>query len=191
MPSPRRSTRGALPTSATHQSSISSNSSVSSNNRNTRSAIKHTGSPLSEDGGDAGEEVPQTRSSRRAKTIEHDTARDEADNTEAVEGGDITRCVCGFQDYPGPPLTEDTKARADISEETGGLFISCDKCSVWQHGGCVGILDEDKTPDDYFCELCEKKLHQVKTDPRGYVIPRQNITPANRHIVSATPVTFL
>lgn len=167
MPSPRRSTRGALPTTATHQSSTSSNSSVSSN-RNTRSAVKHTGSPLSEDGGDAAEEVPQTRSSRRAKTVERETARNEVDNNnEAIEGEDITRCVCGFQDYPGPPLTEDTKARADISEETGGLFISCDKCSVWQHGGCVGILDEDKTPDNYFCELCDKKLHQVRTDPRG------------------------
>lgn len=30
-------------------------------------------------------------------------------------------------------------------------------------------MDEDKTPENYFCELCEKKLHRVFTDSRGYV----------------------
>ena len=165
MPSPRRSTRSTLPPSAPSHSSSSSNS---SGPRTTRAVHKPSVSPLSEDGIEAADiEQPQTRSSRRTRNVDDNGQGEGGTVDQIVEGGDITRCVCGQQDYPGPPLTEDTRARADISEETGGLFIQCDKCSVWQHGGCVGILDEDKTPDDYFCELCDKKLHQVRTDPRG------------------------
>lgn len=80
---------------------------------------------------------------------------------------DITRCICGHQDYPGPPLADDLSPDS-LSDDAGGLFIQCDKCHVWQHGGCVGIMDESKSPDNYFCELCEKRLHNLMTDSRGY-----------------------
>lgn len=79
---------------------------------------------------------------------------------------DVTRCICGHQDYPGPPLADDLPSES-LSEDAGGLFIQCDKCHVWQHGGCVGIMDESNSPDNYFCELCDKKLHSLMTDARG------------------------
>ncbi|KAL1296671.1 hypothetical protein AAFC00_000151 [Neodothiora populina] len=94
----------------------------------------------------------------------------DVDMDEDVEAGegedDVTRCVCGHQEYPGPPLTSDLSIEG-VSEDAGGLFIQCDKCHVWQHGGCVGIMDESKSPENYFCEMCDKSLHNVMSDSRG------------------------
>jgi hypothetical protein len=91
-----------------------------------------------------------------------------------AEEDEVTRCVCGFQDYPG--LSSDAaKSSAALpdteapSDDLGGLFIQCDICKVWQHGGCVGIMDEAASPDEYFCEECRKDLHKVTTSPKGYV----------------------
>ncbi|OAV93316.1 hypothetical protein PTTG_10352 [Puccinia triticina 1-1 BBBD Race 1] len=36
-------------------------------------------------------------------------------------------------------------------------MFQCDKCSVWQHGPCVGLYAE--FPGDYFCEKCRPDLH--------------------------------
>eukprot|EP00455_Lapot_gusevi_P043811 TRINITY_DN5389_c0_g1_i6.p1 TRINITY_DN5389_c0_g1~~TRINITY_DN5389_c0_g1_i6.p1 ORF type:complete len:436 (-),score=20.28 TRINITY_DN5389_c0_g1_i6:407-1714(-) len=47
----------------------------------------------------------------------------------------VTRCVCNRNDI------------VDI------FMVSCDGCSVWQHGECVGI-NEDRVPDKYFCDMC-------------------------------------
>ena len=123
------------------------------------------------------EESRQTRRATRAQHTHPDDVDQQSQNNEADVDGDgdadgddeITRCVCGMQDYPGPPLTDDFPTITDPSqaEDAGGLFIQCDKCHVWQHGGCVGIMDETKSPDNYFCELCDKKLHNVLTDPKG------------------------
>lgn len=182
MPSPpRRSTRSALPPTTKPASGDSSSSSLSSvrPERSTRSVNKSTtpqlsASPLSSEDGEGAAAAGHLQT-RRSKQSQHGESvvkaqdDDEAEE-EPAEGADITRCICGQQEYPGPPLSEDNKSRLDAnSEDAGGLFIQCDKCSVWQHGGCVGIMDEDKTPENYFCELCEKKLHRVFTDSRGYV----------------------
>ncbi|CAD0010846.1 unnamed protein product [Aureobasidium pullulans] len=121
-----------------------------------------------------------SRQTRRATRAQHTHADDVDQESQTIEGdGDdeVTRCVCGLQDYPGPPSTDDFPTITDPSqaEDAGGLFIQCDKCHVWQHGGCVGIMDESKSPDNYFCELCDKKLHNSQslcrplpnsTDPR-------------------------
>lgn len=117
------------------------------------------------------DEAPTTRRSRRAHNIEDDDLIKadeelEGDNLDVTED-DVTRCICGHQDYPGPPQSEDLDPNADQSEDAGGLFIQCDKCHVWQHGGCVGIMDESKSPENYFCELCDRKLHNVTADLRG------------------------
>lgn len=58
-------------------------------------------------------------------------------------------------------------------EEDGGLFIQCDSCEVWQHGGCVGIMKIAMSPDKYYCELCRKDLHQLNLEPNGYVLGAQ------------------
>ncbi|KAH0267027.1 hypothetical protein KCU71_g19648, partial [Aureobasidium melanogenum] len=119
------------------------------------------------------EESRQTRRATRAQHTHPDDVDQQSqlnDPDPDADGDDeITRCVCGLQEYPGPPLTDDFPTITDPSqaEDAGGLFIQCDKCHVWQHGGCVGIMDETKSPDNYFCELCDKKLHNVLTDPKG------------------------
>lgn len=83
---------------------------------------------------------------------------------------EITRCICGQQDYPGPPLSEAFAGLSDAQiEDAGELFVMCDGCSVWQHGGCVGIVAENSTPEKYFCEQCRPKQHALGTDSRGYV----------------------
>jgi len=80
--------------------------------------------------------------------------------------------VCGYQEYPGPPSDAGKSGSAladpDVqADELGGLFIQCDVCKVWQHGGCVGIMDEAASPDEYFCEECRKDLHKVTMSPKG------------------------
>jgi hypothetical protein len=56
-----------------------------------------------------------------------------------------------------------------MSDDIGSMFIQCDSCKVWQHGGCVGIMDEAMSPDEYFCEECRKDLHKIKNESNGYV----------------------
>lgn len=38
-------------------------------------------------------------------------------------------------------------------------MICCDKCSAWQHNGCMG-LEEDYQPETYFCEQCRPQDHK-------------------------------
>ena len=116
--------------------------------------------------------LPLTR--RSARQVVDDEDNIAVAGPSAIDGDvgesedDITRCVCGHQDYPGPPLTAESNiSLANVADDAGGLFIQCDKCHVWQHGGCVGIMDESNSPENYFCELCDKKLHSVTTDLRG------------------------
>ena len=88
---------------------------------------------------------------------------------------EVTRCICGSQEYPGlPTASPDSSKKNDpnssnISEDSTGWFIQCDNCKVWQHGGCVGIMDESTSPDEYFCEQCRSDLHKVMTTTNGYV----------------------
>src|SRR5579862_3028565 len=109
------------------------------------------------------------------RDVSRPRARDiQGEEDDEEEEEEITRCVCGNQDYPGAPvpITEQSievdvdqkttiKDEANLdssmvtsdgpSDESGGLFIQCDICKVWQHGGCVGILDQSMSPDEYFC----------------------------------------
>lgn len=166
MPSPvRRSARAAPP-----PASVSSSSSSNKQDRNAptqphqKSATPHSLSSeeLSE---------PPRRSKRAHPLVEVDAQKQaQTADEEAVEDDEeVTRCICGQPDYPGPPLSEAFNSSEAQSEDAGGLFIQCDGCSVWQHGGCVGIVDESQSPDKYYCELCRPKQHEVHTDPNGYV----------------------
>lgn len=99
------------------------------------------------------------------------------------ENDEAVRCICGSDDYPGPPqITEEDSKRGlkdgaepdllspeDYTDDLAGFFLQCDICKVWQHGGCVGIKNEDMSPDEYFCELCRKDLHKIYTASNGYV----------------------
>lgn len=115
---------------------------------------------------------PPRRSKRAHLPTELDPNKQLADQEEEVvdeeeEDEEITRCICGQQEYPGPPLSEAFSAIESKSDDAGGLFIQCDGCGVWQHGGCVGIVDERHSPEKYFCEICRPKQHEVHTDVRG------------------------
>jgi len=155
-------------------------SSTSSNraDRNTRSNNKQ-GSPqksatppsltsddVSEQARTSTSEPPQTRRSKRQQDHKDDiTKEEEIEEDEIVEDNEVTRCVCDNQDYPGPPIVDEDSE--DIGEDVGGLFIQCDKCSVWQHGGCVGIMDDSMTPENYYCEECRPDYHKLMVNSIG------------------------
>lgn len=94
---------------------------------------------------------------------------EELDEEVGDDEEETTRCICGYQEYPGPPSDdEDLAVGSDLqAEDVGGLFIQCDKCKVWQHGGCVGIMEEKSVPENYFCEECRKDLHNLLSSPKG------------------------
>jgi hypothetical protein len=47
-------------------------------------------------------------------------------------------------------------------------MICCERCNVWQHGPCVGIMSENEAPDVYFCEECRPDLHELGSRNQGY-----------------------
>lgn len=124
----------------------------------------------------------QGQEEERDKPLPHlDTIEMAGDPDEMLEEDDgAVRCVCGFDDYPGPPPVDDDKKHgpkdsidvepllpSDINDDVAGLFVQCDVCNVWQHGACVGIMSEDTTPDEYYCEECRKDLHKVHIASNG------------------------
>lgn len=108
-------------------------------------------------------------------------------NDEIQEDDEAVRCVCGYDDYPGPPPTDSgastsqTKRAKDkdsdsdffngieLNEDVSGFYVQCDVCKVWQHGACVGIMTEESSPDEYYCEKCRKDLHKIHTASNGLV----------------------
>ncbi|KAK6832119.1 hypothetical protein RU639_002737 [Aspergillus parasiticus] len=199
---PRRSSRArtSQPSPAILQHTNSSSSSASlTRERSTRSNAKNP-SPQGSSGhrsqsiddADAAKlDFPQTRQRQRARgdeEIDKIAEVEEEEGEEDEEEEEITRCLCGQQEYPGlPPSRRDLLGRngmhgrvkddpilnfsvdlSDLmSDEIGSMFIQCDQCKVWQHGGCVGIMDEAMSPDEYFCEECRKDLHRIKNESNG------------------------
>ncbi|KAK2737156.1 hypothetical protein FQN55_001272 [Onygenales sp. PD_40] len=201
---PRRSSRArtSQPSIAMqHTTSSSSSNSLSRAERSTRSNNKlssphrsstHRSQSMDDLEQASRPDLPQTRHRQRGRNNDDpdDLLPPAADDYDDEEGDEeeITRCLCGQQDYPGLPLiyrdavlgsTAKSASKDDLaqngsaaaedahSEEPGSLFIQCDSCKVWQHGGCVGIMDEASSPDEYFCEECRKDLHKVITASNG------------------------
>ncbi|KFY14316.1 hypothetical protein V492_02692, partial [Pseudogymnoascus sp. VKM F-4246] len=199
--SPRRSIRSRPLTqqnSNSHHSSASSNSS-SRGDRNTRTSAKaesprkptsnesNSSEPLDDRVASSIEESLSTRRRKRGQTDEQDKElkdkRSDMPNgiSEPVgEDDEAVRCICGSEEYPGPPQITDEDKKGikevvepdlitpeDYTEDLAGFFLQCDMCKVWQHGGCVGIKNEDMSPDEYFCELCRSDLHKVFTASNG------------------------
>ncbi|KAK3117958.1 Histone deacetylase complex subunit [Teratosphaeriaceae sp. CCFEE 6253] len=171
MPSPvRRSARAQPPPPPPKPASASTPSSTSllssgKQDRKTNAAGQKSATPHSLSSEDPSE---PPRRSQRSQPKEEDAARAD-DNADEVAGDeeDITRCICGHQEYPGPPLSEAFHGLDAQGDDAGGLFIQCDGCSVWQHGGCVGIVEESQSPDKYYCEDCRPKLHDHHIDTKG------------------------
>jgi hypothetical protein len=104
-----------------------------------------------------------------------------SDDNEIQEDDEAVRCVCGYEDYQGlPPFDDEAKKNAlkdgidlepifsiELTDDLAGFFVQCDVCKVWEHGLCMGIVNEDLLPDDYYCELCRKDLHKIYTANNG------------------------
>lgn len=45
-------------------------------------------------------------------------------------------------------------------------MVQCDKCEVWQHCECIGLIQE-KLPDQYYCDQCQPENHQLIKTPNG------------------------
>ena len=170
------STRGTGPAAGkpAPPASTASSSSLSSSrqDRSARANItQKSATPHSQSSEEMSEPPRRSQRSQQPKKGEVAKEENEVDDEPQADGDEeeITRCVCGHQEYPGAPLSEAFNSVDAQSEDAGGLFISCDGCSVWQHGGCVGILEENQVPDKYYCEECKPKLHELHTDTRGYV----------------------
>ncbi|KAK4682886.1 Histone deacetylase complex subunit [Podospora pseudoanserina] len=192
---PRRSSRAR----ATQSQSQVSSSSSSASGRPERSSrhFNKAGSPQkSASAGSLSSEPPEdtitaddtfaTRRRTRGQVDDRDRAgvkAEAADMTSAdddvQEEDEAVRCVCGNEEYPGPPPLEDEPRHgakgavdvdpiflASVTDDVAGFFVQCDVCKVWQHGGCVGIMT-NPGPDEYFCELCRRDLHKLWTASNG------------------------
>lgn len=176
-------------------SSVSSGKQEKSSTSILRQQASMTKSPTPQSSSDEAERTGQVeRGTRQTRLQKREASSFDGANDKAIEDdldeddadGEVTRCVCGQLDYPGPPvpLSDGSRnhnpkdnaklaslaAAEGLPEDAGGLFIQCDKCHVWQHGGCVGIMQEELSPDNYYCEQCRNDLHKVTTGARGYVI---------------------
>jgi hypothetical protein len=83
-----------------------------------------------------------------------------------AENMEILRCVCGHQEYPGPPLPLVTDA--EIRGEDPHAQIQCDRCKVWQHLCCLRFSSEE-LPRDYFYEVCRPDMHGMREKAKGSV----------------------
>ncbi|KAF2758996.1 hypothetical protein EJ05DRAFT_485076 [Pseudovirgaria hyperparasitica] len=199
----RSRTSQPLPSGTAHSNSSSSTSSTRAD-RVTRSINRHQSSnksstphSLSSEDGDEPlalaqhSEPPQTRRRTRAQDVVDDNTKLEDETGEdAGEEDEITRCICGNQDYPGPPIDLTKPIEGQLGAAVGGdpstegdWFLACDKCSVWQHAGCAGMMVEaSENPPQYFCELCRPDLHRVAQNSSGqryslYITVQKRVLP--------------
>ncbi|KAI1420221.1 hypothetical protein F5Y12DRAFT_774005 [Xylaria sp. FL1777] len=193
----RRSSRARITQS---QSQVSSAASSASGRveRTTRGFTK-TGSPQkSTASGSLSSEPPEDSTTtddtilRRRSTRGKDDDRDKVLKQDAVdmppapdeihEDDESVRCICGHDEYPGPPpFEEDSKYGVkdaidherifaiEITDDLAGFFVQCEICNTWQHGACVGFTTEESNPEDveYYCEQCRKDLHKIYTASNG------------------------
>lgn len=192
--SPRRSSRARSsqqpPSGPNHTSSTSSNSGkldrdIRSHNRTNSPRPPSTQRSESLDGVD---------SSSRSDQIAPRRSRRNGEDKDAVLGiplGDddididpteeeVTRCICEQSEYPGPSaaIRQNAPQAESLTEETGNFFVQCDSCSVWQHGGCMGLLDESMLPEEYYCELCKPRFHKITKNANGYVDSQVSLLPS-------------
>ncbi|KAG5979249.1 hypothetical protein E4U55_005377 [Claviceps digitariae] len=182
-PSPRRSSRARATNPQSHQSSASSGASGRAE-RSTRSVNKPSSeksTPSASLSSEPLDEFDDTLLGRRRKRGQNDDIdrAPRTDNLDMTNGSDdmqededeAVRCLCGSEDYPGPPSVDgpdaDIFAAIELTDEVTGFFVQCDICKVWQHGACVAIFSAESSPDEYFCEQCRKDLHKIHTAVNG------------------------
>ncbi|KAI0019748.1 hypothetical protein F4780DRAFT_431121 [Xylariomycetidae sp. FL0641] len=196
----RRSSRARTTQSQSHNSSATSSASGRAE-RATRAFTK-TGSPQKSTGsGSLSSEPPEDSTTtttnddpvvRRRSMRGKDEDREKQTKSgpvnmppasdEIQEDDEAVRCICGKEDYPGPPPFDESPEHSikdsidhraifaiEVTDDMAGFFVQCEICNTWQHGACVGFTTEESNPDDveYFCEQCRKDLHKVYTASNG------------------------
>lgn len=182
-PSPRRSSRARATNSQSQHSSSSSGTSgrVERSTRSVNKPSSEKSTPSASLSSEPLDDFDDTLLGRRRKRGQNDDSdRDPPiDSLDMANGSgnmqdeedEAVRCLCGSEDYPGPPpvdgLDADIFAAIELTDEVTGFFVQCDICKVWQHGACVGIFSAESSPDEYFCEQCRKDLHKIHTAING------------------------
>ena len=106
------------------------------------------------------EDTRDAQESKPADEEEEADDDDEAGEGEGEGGSGETRCVCGNTggcDIYCPVLP----LRPNPDEESYGFMIQCETCGCWQHGVCVGLVEEKYAPDTYYCEQCRPDMHPI------------------------------
>ncbi len=186
--SPRRSSRArtthSTPSVPQHSNSFSSSISRASRSAGPDQKLSSQRSSIvarsqSSEDRDASAKASARRTRSSQEDVNAGSTNAVADDVDDEGEEEVTRCICGNQEYPGLPVSAGdsgkTSSKGDpgpaaFAEDATGWFIQCDGCKVWQHGGCVGIMDEATSPEEYFCEQCRKDLHQITTTANGYVL---------------------
>ncbi|KAM9937492.1 hypothetical protein OXX80_002981 [Metschnikowia pulcherrima] len=109
------------------------------------------------------------RSGRAKQTVRESSKTPENDHSPEIdEQAEVTRCICGNDEIStvNSELQQLLLAEYNIKIDNG-LFIQCDKCSVWQHGYCVGLFIDKDVPDKYWCEECKPVLHIFVNEAAG------------------------
>jgi PHD-finger len=163
--SPRRSGRSAASSSSSAPHHHGSGSSHSTNpptsprkRRNSMQSHNPSPPPLEPDSQERDVASPRDLPMEDDDVDDIDADDDEEDDEDDASA-EITRCVCGQQEYPFP----------DADVEDTGFMICCERCNVWQHGPCVGVMSENEAPDVYFCEECRPDLHELGNRSQGSV----------------------
>ncbi|KAI1293068.1 hypothetical protein EDD11_008515 [Mortierella claussenii] len=95
-----------------------------------------------------------------------DEDEDSEENEENDEDAGIIRCICNYTD-------------------DDGFTIQCERCFVWQHAVCVGIV-QSNVPDKYLCELCSpravdrKRANEIQRRRTGTVERKREKSPSRR-----------
>lgn len=136
-----------------------------------RSSIQRSESADGAESTTRAEQLAPRRSRRNGEDKEPVIKQHVDDEENEVDAADeeVTRCICGQAEYPGPSLAlRQQEPNTDtLTDDTGNFFVQCDNCGVWQHGGCMGLLDESMLPDEYYCEQCKPEFHKIIRSSNG------------------------
>ncbi|KAI8335714.1 hypothetical protein BC941DRAFT_429151 [Chlamydoabsidia padenii] len=80
------------------------------------------------------------RKRKRQRQIQQRERSHSTSDEASTDEGSTTRCLCG-------------------ETHNDGLMVQCDKCEVWQHCECMGLMTEHDIPDQYYCEECKPENH--------------------------------
>jgi hypothetical protein len=88
-------------------------------------------------------------------------SEEDEDEDQSVQDESVTRCTCG-ESRKSLLLYFHTDSIIDsflTLIDSVGLMVQCDECEVWQHCECMGLMEEQDIPEQYYCEQCRPSDH--------------------------------